>query len=254
MAKKGKFKLLSYVIEDNLIFYQSLNHKKKLLAFSLIKVKSFYPLIVIANNLLKKRIIKYYSIQISVQNNNEIVFILFFEGKVKDEIIKLYNMISHEFNKHYENYYILINEDLEETFLDILNIPLTQNISVLRKNDSLMLKNHKSLSINYFYILNLNKIQNKNSFIHNFLSFTKGINSKGFLIFNLKMDQEDQIVIGCFFVEQYDKFHINDHFLKNVNDFYKNDLLIKQELNFNNIFGILWRYGISKNIFSFSIS
>ncbi|MFX1339923.1 MAG: hypothetical protein ACFFDK_15030, partial [Promethearchaeota archaeon] len=61
MVKKGKFKLLSYVIEDQLIFYKSLNRNKKILAFSIIEVESFFPLLQILKDYLEKRILKYFS-------------------------------------------------------------------------------------------------------------------------------------------------------------------------------------------------
>ena len=60
MVKKGKFKLLSYVIEDQLIFYKSLNKNKKILAFSIIEAESFFPLLQILSDFLRKRFIKYF--------------------------------------------------------------------------------------------------------------------------------------------------------------------------------------------------
>ena len=45
MGKKGKYKLLSYLVDEHLIFYKNLINPKKFIAFSFLEVKKFYPLI-----------------------------------------------------------------------------------------------------------------------------------------------------------------------------------------------------------------
>ncbi|MFW9828855.1 MAG: hypothetical protein ACFFEY_14785, partial [Candidatus Thorarchaeota archaeon] len=68
MVKKGKYKLFSYIIEKNLIFYKSLKKSNKIIAFALFEYFSFKSIKEILNDFLRKRIIHYFSIQI---NTNE---------------------------------------------------------------------------------------------------------------------------------------------------------------------------------------
>ena len=91
MVRKGKFKILSYIVEEYLIFYTSLNRNKKILAFSIVETKDFYPLISILNNFLKKGFLNCYSIQIDISQRDNKFFILNFEDYRKERIIKFFN-------------------------------------------------------------------------------------------------------------------------------------------------------------------
>ena len=73
MTRKGKFQLLSYLIDENLIYYKSLNKNKKIIAFAMfetIKINSVIPTL---NQFLKKRIIKYYTIQLNTLEIDKII-------------------------------------------------------------------------------------------------------------------------------------------------------------------------------------
>ena len=76
MIRKGKFKLFSYIVEDFLIFYKSINRNKKIISFSILESEDFFPLITILNNFLKQRFLNYYSIQISTTKRNKKLFFL----------------------------------------------------------------------------------------------------------------------------------------------------------------------------------
>jgi hypothetical protein len=65
MPKKGKYQLLSYLVNRYLIFYKSLNRNKKIVAFAMFEANSLNKTIPILNEFLKKRFIQSYSIQLN---------------------------------------------------------------------------------------------------------------------------------------------------------------------------------------------
>ena len=66
MVKKGKYRLFSYLLENHLIYYKSLKLNNKLIAFALIEYSNFKSVEPILDALLRNRVIKYYSIQIEI--------------------------------------------------------------------------------------------------------------------------------------------------------------------------------------------
>ena len=180
MVKKGKFKLLSYVIEDQLIFYKSLNKNKKILAFSIIEAESFFPLLQILSDFLRKRFIKYFSIQLKIHEENKKIFLLNFEEINKNEINKLYNLIYQKVNNNKNQLTFLKKASLEKMFLNIFNKKNTSNLSISKSQDSILIKNHKFSTVYNFYTLNLNRVQTKSSFIHNFVNLASSFNINGY--------------------------------------------------------------------------
>jgi len=93
MVKKGKYKLLSFFIEDNLLFYKSLNKNKKFIAFSIFECSDFHPSFNILTDYLKKRFLNYFSIQMDSNENSKTLFIICFQDKDKDAIIKIFHLL-----------------------------------------------------------------------------------------------------------------------------------------------------------------
>ena len=251
MVKKGKFCLLSYVIEGPLIFYKSINKTKKLLAFSVIQTEEFYPLMQILIEFLNKRFIKYFSVQLRVPDNKKKIFLLNFEEDNKDVIIKFFNIVFQKLAQ-FKNYLnVLTKEALEETFLDVFKNKISPNLSILKSDDSILIKNHRSSTIYNFYILNLDRIQTQFSFFHSFLNLARSFNIKGYLILNFKIDRESNVNITIYFVEIKNQTKLNEKIDYKINNFYNNDLLSKQSIEIKSFFNLLWRSEILNNRFLF---
>ncbi len=247
MVKKGKFKLLSYVIEDQLIFYKSLNKNIKILAFSIIEAESFIPLLQILLDFLKKRMIKYFSIQLKVHDKNKKLFLINFEDVNKNEIIKLFNITNYKINSETTQVTFLNNENLEQIFLNIFNKKNTSNLSISESRESILIKNHKLSTLYNFYALNLNQIHIKSSFIHSFLDLAGSFNINGYLIFNFKPGLDDNIYLASYFVEFSNRLDYNEKTDQKINDFYDLELLTKQKMELNRFFNFLWRFDIFSN-------
>jgi len=247
MVKKGKFKLLSYVIEDQLIFYKSLNKNRKILAFSIIEAERFYPLLQILNDFLRKRIIKYFSIQLDVYGGNNKLFLLNFEEADKKEIIKLYNIVNQKINNNETQLTFLKKGNLEKMFLNIFNNQNASNLSISKSKDSILIKNHKISTIYNFYALNLEKVHNKSSFIHNFLDLASSFNINGYLIFSFKPVIDDTVNMATYFVEYNNIFNPQERIDEKINNFYNYELLLKQGMKLSRFFNFLWRFDIFNN-------
>jgi len=252
MVKKGKFKLFSYVIEDQLIFYKSLNKNKKILAFSIIEVESFFPLLQILSDFLRKRFIKYFSIQLKIHEENKKIFLLNFEEINKNEINKLYNLVYQKVNNNKNQLTFLKKDSLEKMFLNIFNKKNTSNLSICKSQDSILIKNHKFSTVYNFYTLNLNRVQTKSSFIHNFVNLASSFNINGYLIFNFRPNLDDTINIAPYFVEFNNNINHNENIDHKINDFYNYELLLKQKLALTRFFYFLWRFDIFNNNISFN--
>ena len=251
MAKKGKFHLLSYVIEEHLIFYKSVNKNKKILAFSIIESKNFYPLMESLNECLEKRYLEYFSVQLKVHENNKKVFLLNFEENNKGEIIKLFNLVYQKVIQLKDYINFLTNQNLEEMFLNIFNNKITPNLSIVKSADSILIKNHKYSTIYNFYKININRIQNKFSFINNFLNLAANFNVDGYLVFNFKVDLRNNITLANYFVEIKNEVKFNQNIDLKINNFYSYDLFVKEPLEIKRFFNFLLRHEILNDTFLF---
>jgi hypothetical protein len=245
MVKKGKYQLLSYLVDEELIFYKSLNRNKKLVAFAIFETSSFNPLITNLNELLKKRILHYYSVQLNTFEKNRNLILLNFEESKKENALKTFNGIHQNLMENNTNITFLKNSQLEKAFLEPILKDLNSRVSLWKKSESIQVSNNiNSFNLN-FYKMNLNKLENKDGFIENFLKISETFNRKGFLILNFKLDYNDEIKISTYFSEFIYK---NDDIFnteKNYNDFFNSNFLNKQEIKIKEIFNCLWRLGIS---------
>lgn len=248
MARKGKFKILSYIVEEYLIFYTSFNRNKKILAFSIVETKDFYPLIPILNEYLNKRFLNYYSIQIDISQKDNKFFILNFEDYRKERIVKLFNLIYQKIIKRKSTYQFLRNKRLEKKYLDVLIRNFNTDTSLLKKNDSIIIKE----DIFNFYKINLNNLENKNSFVHNFLKLNRSFNRNGHLIFNLNKDNSSNLIITAYFIDKRKNNKSNVKIENEINEFFNQYLLEKQKINLREIYSVLWRFKISNKLFFFS--
>ena len=220
MVRKGKFKLFSYIVDDSLIFYKSINRNKKMISFSIIESEDFFPLITILNNFLKQRFLNYYSIQISTTKRNKKLFFLNFEDKRKDRIIKVFNLIYQKLNPFKNKLQFLVKDQLETTFLNIVFKNFGSNINGLKVSESLLIKNEDASLYIDIYDINLNNIDEKNTFFLNFINLLTKLNRNGHLIINFRRIFDDNIRFSTSFID----------IRKELND------LIRFEVEINNFF------------------
>ncbi|MFW9864911.1 MAG: hypothetical protein ACFFEN_02345 [Candidatus Thorarchaeota archaeon] len=245
MAKKGKYQLLSYLVDKELIFYKSLNRNKKVVAFAMLETSSFNPLIASLNDYLRKRFLHYYSLQLNILEEHRNIVLLNFEETKKEDLTKMFNVVRQKIVVNKSKTFFLQNSQLEKAFLEPILKEIKSKASLWKKSESIQLSNNlNSFNIN-FYNINLNYLDSKDSFIENFLKISKSFNRKGYLILNFRIDYNDEIIVSAYFSEFIYKKNDIFNTEKSINDFFNYNLLNKHEIKVKEIFNLLWRLGIS---------
>jgi len=252
MVRKGKFKLFSYVVDDFLIFYKSLNKNKKIISFSIIESEDFFPLIPILNNFLKQRFLNYYSIQISPTKRNKKLFFLNFEDKKKDRIIKVFNLIYQKLNSFKNKLQFLVKDQLETTFLNIVFKNFSSNINGLKVSESLLIKDEETSRYIDIYDINLSNIDEKNNFFLNFINLLTKLNRNGHLIINFRRIFDDNIRFSTNFIDVRKELKDLIRFEVEIKNFFNYDIIKRKKIEFNKIFLLLWRYGSTDYFYEFN--
>lgn len=247
MGKKGKYKLLSYLVDEYLIFYKNLINPKKFIAFGFLEVKTFYPLISILSKFLIEKYIKYFSIQLNTKDRNKKIVVINFEDFEKDRITKSFNIVYEKLNKDGLLINFLRNSDLEKIFLEIILNGFESKIQISKYSDSILIKDNNNPRRLDFYRINLERIDEKTSFIYCFLNIINNYNRNGFLIFHVKIDFNDNIKIVSYFVEESKLIEDFNSIEKKVNHFFNLVLLERLEINIKDIFKLLWRLELCDN-------
>ncbi|MFX1408715.1 MAG: hypothetical protein ACFFA6_00045 [Promethearchaeota archaeon] len=249
MGKKGKYGLLSYLVENNLIFYKNLGNLKKFIAFSFLEVKTIYPLFSILNHFLIERYIKYFSIQFDPKEKIKKIIILNFEDIEKDRIRKLFNIIYERLNKSRISIRFLRNDNLEKEFISIFLNNRDSNLKVMKDSESILIEDNKNPKRLTFYKIYLDRIEEKSAFIYCFLNLINNFDRNGFLIFHIKLDFGDNIKIMAYFVEESKFGEDKESIEKNINHFFDETLLEKSRVKLKEIYKLLWRIGISDHFY-----
>jgi len=145
MVRKGKYKLLSYFIEDSLVFYKSTKKSKNYIAFSILRALNFFQVIEILNDFLKRKILFYYSLQIFLSTKEEFLFFLCFKDTRKSIIIKSYNIIRERILETNEFSQFLSNKELEKTYFSIIHGIKNPKIKICGNNNKIFIKNESTL-------------------------------------------------------------------------------------------------------------
>lgn len=252
MIRKGKFKLFSYIVEDFLIFYKSINRNKKIISFSILESEDFFPLITILNNFLKQRFLNYYSIQISTTKRNKKLFFINFEDKTKDRIIKVFNLIYQKLNPFKNKIQFLVKDQLETTFLNIIFKNFSSNINGLKASESLLIKDEEASRYIDIYDINLNNMDEKNTFFLNFINLLTKLNRKGHLIINFRKIFNDNIRFSISFIDIRKELKDLIRFEVEIKDFFNYDIVNRRKIEFTKIFHLLWRYGSTDYFYEFN--
>jgi hypothetical protein len=249
MVKKGKYQLLSYLVDRYLIFYKSLNRNKKIVAFAVFEANSFNPIIPLLNEFLKKRFIQYYSIQLNTLQESKKLFFLNFEDIKKENIIRIFNIIHQNITEKNISIKFHIDSILEQKFLELFLKKIDSSTSLTKLAESiLVVDNNSSFHLDFFSI-NLDKLDDQDSFVHNFISIINNFHRKGYLIINFLCDNNEEIKFSLSFNEKV--INKDDSFSteNNVNGFFKYNVIKKQNIKIKEFHNFLWRRGISHNFF-----
>ena len=249
MAKKGKYQLLSYLVDKELIYYKSLNRTRKIVAFALFETISFNSIMDDLNECLIKRYIHYYSLQLKISEKKRKVVLLNFEETKKENIIKLFNIFQQKIKENNSTITFLKNTQLEKAFLEPILKEMNSKVSLWKQSESIEICNDVNTFILNLYSINFNYLENKEHFIDNFLKISNSFNRKGYLTLNFIIDSNDEIKFSPYFSEFVLK---NDELFnteKNINTFFNYNLLNRQMIKQKELFNYLWRLGISNVYF-----
>jgi len=249
MVKKGKYKLFNYLIENHLIYYKSIRKNDKIVAFAILIYKNSKSILSFLNEFLRKRIIQYYAIQINTNENCEKLLLLNFEDSKKERIIKSFNFIQQTIFKTHNSAKFLKEKDLEAQFLSNLSQEINSNSFITKLSESIKISNDHCSKAFSFFLINLDFIKKKKSFILDFLKLINDLGGKGFLIINFKTDHNDNIKISSYFVEECENIENIIDLENNVNDFFQSDLIKKQDIKIRTIFNYLWRLEINDSFY-----
>lgn len=249
MTKKGKFQLLSYLVDENLIYYKSLNKNKKLIAFAMFETVIINPIINVLNQFLRKRYIQYYTIQLNMLENNGNIFLLNFEEIKKENIIKIFNDIQQKLDEENINVRFFKNSKLERKFLEPIIKNANSKVSIMKHDESILVLNNSDSFLFDFYFIDFDYLENKDSFVNNFIKVINNFEREGYLIFNFKIDSNEEIKFSPYFVEKIIKSDDLFNTEKNVNTFFNYNVLKSHDLKIREIFNFLWRLGISNDFF-----
>jgi hypothetical protein len=249
MVKKGKYQLLSYLVDRYLIFYKSLNRNKKIVAFAIFEANTFNRTIPVLNEFLKKRFIQYYSIQLNTFQKKKILFILNFEEIKKENIVQLFSIIHQNFTEKNLPIKFHVDSILERKFLDIILKKVDSNTSLTKLAESILVANNKTSFQLDFFSINIDKLDRKGSFIHNFISIINNFNKKGYLIINFLCDNNEEIKFSPYFTELINEKDKSFSTENSINSFFNYNVLKKQNIKIKEFYNYLWRRGISDNYF-----
>lgn len=249
--KKGKFRLLSYLIEDKLIYYKSIKKDKKILAFALFELSGYYSVDKILQGFLKQGLILFYSFQINVIKPEEIIYIICIKHENKSEIFKIYNSIFEKLNQVHHSVHFFKDSNLEKEFLKILTLDRDKNSLINDSIGSIRVKDDSTLKTLNFYLINYDKVLEVSNIMSQFLNYLGNIKRHGYIIFNSIL-MNDKVASEIYFVDFIEDLASQTPNLElQVNDFFGTDLITRIKLDIKRIFSPLWRYRLTNNHTSF---
>ncbi len=249
MVKKGKYRLFSYFIENHLIYYKSFKKKNKIIAFAIFVYLDFKSIEPILNDFLRDRVIHYFSIQIDTDEKSEKILLLNFEDYEKENITKGFNIVKQILTEIENSIKFLKDEILEKNFLAIFFQDINSRTSISKISEAITISTEEKLSIFKFYNINLKLIEQRNSFITNFLNLINNLSRRGFLIFNFQIDYNEDIKIFAYFVDISENNKSNSNLENHINNFFHSNLINRQDIKIQEIFNYFWRLGVTDTFF-----
>lgn len=217
----------------------------KIVAFAILEVNNKNIPFICLNDLTKRSLMNYYSIQITISPEGFSSYIILnFEHKSKECILKLFNIVLYELKKLNIAPRFLENEKLDSTFFFYKLKEIKVKKTKVKQNNSLIIKSSKNLIFYDVYEINLKKIDPGIKLIVSLRNLLKDLGHLGFLIFNFNLQGKD-IVINSYYINyNYQKPNEN-HLCKEVNGFYKIPLMHKKDSKLR-LHLLIWRLPVSE--------
>ncbi|MEJ2294111.1 MAG: hypothetical protein P8Y23_05025 [Candidatus Lokiarchaeota archaeon] len=251
--KKGKFRLLSYLVDDNLIYYRSINKEKKILAFAIFELLTFYPVNNMLEEFLKQGSILFYSIEINLINPDKNFYIICLKQDNKCEIFKNFNSISDKLNHVSHSINFLKEKNLEKEFLNILSFDINKNNLVSDAIGSLRVKNTTIKTLD-FYLVNYYKVGIPSDIIYQLIDYLRSLKRYGYLVINFQIIN-NKVSAEIYLIDIIEDLNSHNSNLENIiNKFFSIEIIEKIRLEIKNIFYPLWRYRLTKSNFNQDIS
>lgn len=249
--KKGKFRLLSYFIDTNLIYYKTINKEKKILAFAFFELSGYFPIEKILQNFLKRGLVLFYSVEININKPDAIIYILCIEHINKSEIFKNFNLISYKLNQVDQSIHFLKDEDLEKEFLKILSLDIKKKSLISNAIGSIRVKHDSTLKSLDFYLINYDRFPNGDDILYQLINYLGNLKRFGYLILNFQLINNviSAEIYYIDFIEDINPQISNLEII--VNEFFGNELIHKIKLELKKIYCPLWRYRLTNNQYSF---
>lgn len=251
--KKGKFRLLSYLVDDNLIYYRSINKEKKILAFAIFEMLSYSPVNNLLQEFLKQGSILFYSIEINLITPDKNFSIICLKHENKSDIFKNFNSISDKLIQVSHSIHFLKEKNLEKKFLNILSFDINKNSLVSDAIGSLRVRNTTLKTLN-FYLVNYNKVSIPSDIIYQLIDYLRSLKRYGYLVFNFQIIN-NKISAEIYFIDIIDDLNSHNSNIEIIiNKFFNLEIIEKIRLETKNIFYPLWRYRLTKSNFNQDIS
>jgi len=249
MVKKSKYRLFSYILEDNLIYYKSLRENNKIISFAVLECLSYYSIASILNDMLQQRVIQYYSVEIETNYKDKNLILLNFEETNKEKIIEAFNLVKQNLARNHESIEFLKEQILEERFLVNFFQHLSSSTIIIKSAESIIISNENKSIVLTFFTINFDFLENKKSFISNFLNLIINIGGEGFLILNFKLNNSENVNISPYFVLKSDSVNNTLNIESKVNNFFQSNLLKKDKIKIKTFSNFIWRLGINNTSF-----
>ncbi|MHA1477870.1 MAG: hypothetical protein ACTSPU_06700, partial [Promethearchaeota archaeon] len=111
----------------------------------------------------------------------------------------------------------------------------------------MILKQGDNLQFLHFYEINCDLMQNEKVSLHNLLKALNNFNQKGYLIFNIKAINSENIVSNAYFIDiRYEKDRKSLDVEEEVNNLFNCELFKKLTIRLNHLYSILWRANLSE--------
>jgi len=251
MDKKGKFKLFSFLLENCLIYYKSINKSNKLIAFSILECDNFLRIVKPLNEFLLNKYLFYYSIQLNIPQKRKTVIIISLIGENRNNIDKFFNMIKAHINNIDKSVSFLKNRKLKRNFLRVLSNNIDGGANSMKKQNSLVLKYGNNLKFIQIHQIDCDNLKNQMIPLRSLLKALKNLNQKGYMIFNVRTNNFEEIETNAYFLDI--KHDVDSNVInleKEINQLYDCKLFKKINPNISNLYRILWRVNVSDNFYA----
>jgi hypothetical protein len=247
MLNRSKFKLISYIIHKEIIFYRSINRNEKIFGFSIIKTLNIDKILNILKNCISHGLLNYFAIQIDPYEDFNQLIILNFQDHDKNNIIKVFSILYHRLKENLENFQFLYDEDLEKYFFNIGFPGNDPNIIIFEDEDYLVLESNPDFFRLKFYEIKVKNIQKK-FFISDLIHLLKNSKINGRIIFNFKFTLRDALVFSAYIISINENRNLKDH----INQFFKKDLIDVIKIRSSLFPNLIWRREITDTVYKYT--